>query len=347
MLRKGARRDWLPAPQTRVRRDTPLLTGFPRSGRAVARGAGPNPRLAPEVAGGTVVSSSGPALPDHEQARQDPAGEQRKPASARTVIWHSALEFLLTFVLLFGVVTFVRWVIGPSAVSRAVPQIHLQLVIVGSAVALLVAGLILSPAGRVSGGHMNPRDLAGDVALRGFPRRRRAALHGVAARRLSARSAGSGRGLGQLSRPAPGVLRRAPAGSQLVSVAAVRHRGARGRRPGGLTGRRPAGCYRSVVLRVITRAGAVRAWSAGSVAGSMDRCGRVRSSQPGSHQLARPDRCMTAGTRRVRRKKASSKTAAARPIPISPMDCWMPTRRRPLEHPVHVGLGEQPNSATG
>lgn len=226
MLRKGARRDWLPAPQTRVRRDTPLLTGFPRSGRAVARGAGPNPRLAPEVAGGTVVSSSGPALPDHEQARQDPAGEQRKPASARTVIWHSALEFLLTFVLLFGVVTFVRWVIGPSAVSRAVPQIHLQLVIVGSAVALLVAGLILSPAGRVSGGHMNPRDLAGDVALRGFPRRRRAALHGVAARRLSARSAGSGRGLGQLSRPAPGVLRRAPAGSQLVSVAAVRHRGA-------------------------------------------------------------------------------------------------------------------------
>ena len=74
----------------------------------------------------------------------------------RTIIWHSALEFLLTFALLFSVVTFVRWVIGPSAVSRAIPDIHLQLLIIGTAVALLVAGLILSPAGRTSGGHMNP-----------------------------------------------------------------------------------------------------------------------------------------------------------------------------------------------
>ena len=65
----------------------------------------------------------------------------------RTTIW---------FVLLFGVVTIVRWVIGPSAVARAVPQIHLQLLIIGTAVGLLVTGLILSPAGRASGGHMNP-----------------------------------------------------------------------------------------------------------------------------------------------------------------------------------------------
>jgi len=74
----------------------------------------------------------------------------------RTIIWHSTLEFLLTFVLLFSVVTFVRWVIGPSAVSRAIPDIHLQLLINGTAVALLIAGLILSPPGRASGGHMNP-----------------------------------------------------------------------------------------------------------------------------------------------------------------------------------------------
>ncbi len=101
------------------------------------------------------MSSSGSAHRDHEQARQA-AREQGELALPRTVIWHSALEFLLTFVLLFGVVTFLRWVIGPSAVSRAVPQIHLQLVIDGAAVALLVAGLILSPPGRASGGHMNP-----------------------------------------------------------------------------------------------------------------------------------------------------------------------------------------------
>jgi glycerol uptake facilitator-like aquaporin len=59
-------------------------------------------------------------------------------------------------VLLFGVVTIVRWVIGPSVVARAVPHIHLQLLIVGAAVGLLITGLILSPAGRGSGGHMNP-----------------------------------------------------------------------------------------------------------------------------------------------------------------------------------------------
>jgi glycerol uptake facilitator-like aquaporin len=75
---------------------------------------------------------------------------------SRAIVWRSVLEFLLTFVLLFGVVTFVRWAIGPSVVNRAIPQIHPELVIVGAAVALLVAGLILSPPGRVSGGHMNP-----------------------------------------------------------------------------------------------------------------------------------------------------------------------------------------------
>ena len=74
----------------------------------------------------------------------------------RTIVWHSALEFSLTSVLLFGVVTIVRWVIGPSAVARAIPQIRLQLLIIGTAVGLLITGLILSPPGRASGGHMNP-----------------------------------------------------------------------------------------------------------------------------------------------------------------------------------------------
>jgi glycerol uptake facilitator-like aquaporin len=74
--------------------------------------------------------------------------------SLRTIIWHSALEFSLTFVLLFGVVTIVRWVVGPSAVARAIPDIHLQLLIIGAAVGLLITGLILSPLGRTSGGHM-------------------------------------------------------------------------------------------------------------------------------------------------------------------------------------------------
>ena len=53
--------------------------------------------------------------------------------------------------LLFDVVTIVRWVIGPSAVARALPHIHLQLLVVGTAVGLLITGLILSPAGHASG----------------------------------------------------------------------------------------------------------------------------------------------------------------------------------------------------
>ncbi len=65
-------------------------------------------------------------------------------------------ELILTSVLLFGVVSIVRWVIGPSPISRTIPGIHAELWIVGTAVAFLLAGLILSPLGRASGGHMNP-----------------------------------------------------------------------------------------------------------------------------------------------------------------------------------------------
>src|SRR5882757_604083 len=68
----------------------------------------------------------------------------------------SAFELILTSILLFGVVSIVRWVIGPSPISRAIPGIHAELWIVGTAVAVLLAGLILSPLGRASGGHMNP-----------------------------------------------------------------------------------------------------------------------------------------------------------------------------------------------
>ena len=68
----------------------------------------------------------------------------------------SAFELILTSVLLFGVVSIVRWVIGPSPISRTIPDIHAELWIVGGAVALLLAGLIRSPLGRASGGHTNP-----------------------------------------------------------------------------------------------------------------------------------------------------------------------------------------------
>lgn len=80
----------------------------------------------------------------------------RRPCAPSVILRNSALEFLLALVLLFGVTTIVRWVIGPSPVSSAVPTTGVQLLIVGAAVGALLSGLILSPAGRVSGGHVNP-----------------------------------------------------------------------------------------------------------------------------------------------------------------------------------------------
>jgi glycerol uptake facilitator-like aquaporin len=58
--------------------------------------------------------------------------------------------------MLFGVTSIVRWVIGPSPISLVIPQINTKLLNVGAGVALLLAGLILSPPGKASGGHMNP-----------------------------------------------------------------------------------------------------------------------------------------------------------------------------------------------
>jgi glycerol uptake facilitator-like aquaporin len=69
---------------------------------------------------------------------------------------HSACEASLTTILLFGVVSVVRWVIGASPISRAIPGIHVELLAVGLVVGLLLAGLILSPLGKASGGHLNP-----------------------------------------------------------------------------------------------------------------------------------------------------------------------------------------------
>jgi glycerol uptake facilitator-like aquaporin len=76
------------------------------------------------------------------------------------LIRNSMLELILTSVLLFGVTTIVRFVVGPSPISRALPEIlpeiHVELFIVGALVAVLLAGLIISRPGKISGGHMNP-----------------------------------------------------------------------------------------------------------------------------------------------------------------------------------------------
>jgi glycerol uptake facilitator-like aquaporin len=68
----------------------------------------------------------------------------------------SGIEFVLTFLLLFGVVTMVRFVFGDSRVSALVPDVHAKLWLVGGCVGVFLALLIRSPLGRTSGGHINP-----------------------------------------------------------------------------------------------------------------------------------------------------------------------------------------------
>jgi glycerol uptake facilitator protein/aquaporin Z len=79
-----------------------------------------------------------------------------EPSRFSELTWHSAIELILTSILLFGVTTIVRFVVGPSPLSRAFPQIHVELLIVGAAVCVLLTGLIKSPLGKISGGHTNP-----------------------------------------------------------------------------------------------------------------------------------------------------------------------------------------------
>ena len=88
--------------------------------------------------------------------RSEPQVERPQLSSFTRLVRDSVYELVLTFVLLFGVASIVRWVIGASPISRAVPGIHAELWIVGASVALLVSVLILSPPGRVSGAHTKP-----------------------------------------------------------------------------------------------------------------------------------------------------------------------------------------------
>jgi hypothetical protein len=57
----------------------------------------------------------------------DPPNAPR-PLTFGQLVRHSVLELILTFFMLFGVTSIVRWVIGPSLISRTFPEIEVELV---------------------------------------------------------------------------------------------------------------------------------------------------------------------------------------------------------------------------
>ena len=63
-------------------------------------------------------------------------------------------EFVLTTVLIFTVVTIVRWLAGPGS-PLAIGTPGVLFAVAGALVAILIAGLMASPLGRRSGGHMH------------------------------------------------------------------------------------------------------------------------------------------------------------------------------------------------
>src|SRR5580700_11864296 len=79
---------------------------------------------------------------------------------------------MLTFVLLVGMVSIVRRVIGPSPISRAIPGIHAELWIVGRYRRVASCWADSEPAGKGLRGARESSHLAGYVAFRCFPRGR-------------------------------------------------------------------------------------------------------------------------------------------------------------------------------
>src|SRR6202020_3032640 len=80
-------------------------------------------------------------------------GPRRGSILMRLPLSSAGCEFLLTTILLFSVVTAVRWLRDPSS-GAYIASLRPALAVLAGITAVLLVALILSPLGRHSGGHM-------------------------------------------------------------------------------------------------------------------------------------------------------------------------------------------------
>jgi glycerol uptake facilitator protein/aquaporin Z len=87
------------------------------------------------------------------------------------ILVRAADEFALTTVLLFLAVTVVRWLRDPGS-ALYIADLNMALVVIGALSGAILTGLILTPAGKRSGGHMNPAVTVALWSMGAFPGRR-------------------------------------------------------------------------------------------------------------------------------------------------------------------------------
>jgi glycerol uptake facilitator protein/aquaporin Z len=89
----------------------------------------------------------------------------------KLLLARSTAESALTTVVLFVAVTIVRWLRDPGSLLY-IADLKVALVVIGALSGTVLTGLILSPLGRRSGGHMNPAVTVALWGMRAFPGRR-------------------------------------------------------------------------------------------------------------------------------------------------------------------------------
>ncbi|MFE6914428.1 MIP/aquaporin family protein [Streptomyces rubiginosohelvolus] len=108
----------------------------------------PGPEIRPTATGHRAPES--PHGPDADAGPGPDAGPGRD-AGPGPLLPRAVCEAALTALLLFLIVTAVRWLVGPDPGAAAARP-----AVLGAVVGTLLALFMLSPPGRCSGGHLNP-----------------------------------------------------------------------------------------------------------------------------------------------------------------------------------------------